>query len=128
MSITLDILILPDLFFENRFDWTGVEAETERAKAGNVIAFERSISGRAIDLNGDPEGAWMTYAEIQALRSLAAVPGAVYDLDLHGEAKKVRFRHEESPVITADPVLDKRTTDPADTQYFNNVKIKMMEV
>lgn len=126
--IILGGVALPDLFFENRFDYTGVEAETEMAKAGNIHVFERAIQGRAIDLNGDIEGAWMELQEIQELMAIASVVGAAYQLNLHGQIINVRFRHEEPPVFSAIPVLDRRDTEPQPTQKYSRVKIKLMEV
>jgi len=70
----------------------------------------------------------MEYSSIINVHALSTIPGAVYELDLHGEKVNVRFRHEDAPIFSATPVLDKRTTDPESTQKFNNIKIKLMEV
>jgi hypothetical protein len=124
--ILLDALILPDLVRGDDIAWTGVAAEVDTALDGTPVVWEGSRAGRPIDLAGGADTGWISREALLILRSLASVPGATYVLDYEGEAFRVRFRHEDAPVIQATALVPRPNAAPGD--WYTNVLIKLMEV
>lgn len=120
-----DVEFPNQIFWPNRFEWTGISEAAERTLSGGVVVYGNSISGRPIDLEGRENMCWITYASVKALQAMASVQDAQYDLIYEDEQLSVRFRHEESPTIEFTPILEKPAYN--DSDYFN-CKIRLMEV
>lgn len=126
--ITLGGIDLPDLLFENRDGMSTTRAAVAMSLADTPIIFEEAGTtlGRSADLVGGDDTGWLTLAELSTLLAMANVPGAVYDMTYHDLEIKVRFRNEEQPVIENTPVIG--IVDQAETDYFNNIRIKLMRM
>jgi hypothetical protein len=84
MAITLGAVALPSgLIWGNEFDWHPVAQATEYSLTGALI-LEQSIkqAGRLITLTGGKDFAWLTRAQVKALKA-ALDSGAVLTLTLH---------------------------------------------
>jgi hypothetical protein len=125
MSLSLSGILLPDLVLSDDFGWTGIVGSSERSLGGRPIVFEAAISGRPLDLYGGPDFGWITKSTLAQLVSLASVPFQSFTLVYEGASYNVRFRHEDSPAISADPLIPRPNSE--DTDYYNNVLIKLKE-
>ncbi|MBF0517273.1 MAG: hypothetical protein HQK97_09185, partial [Nitrospirae bacterium] len=120
-----DVEFPNQIFWPNRFEWTGISEAAERTLSGGVVVYGNAINGRPIDLEGRDNMCWITYEAVKALQAMASVQDAVYVLVYEDEQFNVRFRHEESPAIEFTPIIDRSAY--SDSDYFN-CKIKLMEV
>lgn len=104
---------------------------------GGAMRVQRTLGGRdvlwpapggeALDLEGDEATGWLAWETVARLRRLADQAGAsalVLTLE-DGATLSVRFRHEDAPVILAEPVLPGAVLpdDPC-----RRVGVKLMEV
>jgi hypothetical protein len=126
MAITLGGINLPDLIIEDEFAFAGVRSIVNRALDGTPIVWEQEMAGKPIDLVGRSDTAWITRQVLSNILNLASVINAEYELDYEGNISNVRFRHEEEPVISAVPVVERPNVSSSD--WYSNVKIKLMEV
>lgn len=133
MSLTLadgstTLTLNPDLYWSDEHNWHPVEQSVERTITGaQVIQAAARVAGRPITLEPeDDEAAWMTLADVTALRNWAAVPGKTMTLTLRGEAREVIFRHQDGG-FEARPVIQYRDGHelPAD---FYLCTIRLMEI
>lgn len=102
---TLATLTLPDdLIWTDEWDWTAVAQETAYSLGGALMVQEGlRLAGRIITLEGGPEHAWATRAQVEALRALAEQPNLPRTLTLaDGRVFTVRFRR---PSMRAVPIL-----------------------
>lgn len=123
----LDYIRLPDLVIDNEFGKENVHAETERSLDGRPIIWDQEIpTGKPFDLVGGDNFGWITRDNLINLQALAATPNAVYYLWYNQRKFLVRFRNEDTPVISASPLVPRWNHEVTD--YYNNVRIKLMEV
>jgi len=126
MSITLGGISLPDLTKDGEFSQQQVRAVVEFSLGGTPNIWEDLKYGKSIDLIGTSDTGWIDRQTLLDLQALVGVPLVSYSLDYEGELKTVRFRHEDQPVIEADPIIPR--PNHVTTDYYNNVRIKLMEV
>ena len=126
MAITIDGITLPDLVMENEFSRSMVEARTARTLGGKMNIWEQAVSGRNIDLAGGDDFGLITREVLQQLLDLSAAANAFYILSYEGAVYTVRFRHEDGAPIEATPVVARPNQEDGD--WYNNVRIKLMEV
>lgn len=121
-AVTLSGLVIVD-----DVSHTGVRSEVTKTLAGGVVIWETAEqSGRLIELRGGEDFGWLLRSSLQALRAMAAVPGATYTLTTPEEVFTVRFCNETPPAISATPLVARPNQAAGD--YYNNVTIKLMEV
>lgn len=123
---TLEGINLAGVVLANAFDYTNVEAKTARTIGGGLVVWEQTRAGRPIDMVGGSDFGWLTRGELKQVKALAAVPNATYTLVHNFETFRVRFRHEETVPISATPLVARPNQE--DSDYYNNVVIKLMEV
>jgi hypothetical protein len=125
MTIQIDTVELAkDLIVEDEFNWTGVESVVDMSVGGVPIIWESEKTGQPMDLVGGEKFGWLLRGVLKDVHALACVPRATYTLILGGESMTVRFRHEDEPVIEAEPMQP--TPDVEDTDRYKNVRIKLM--
>lgn len=124
---TLNGIILSDLRWVDDLEWTGIHCEVEDGINGNLVAQQVALTdGRPITLEGDDKSGWLSRSVLDSLRTLAAVVDATYTLIINSVSYTVRFRHEDAPVIEAEPVIDYEV--PGSTDMYNNIAIKLITV
>lgn len=126
MTIQIDTVTLPDLVIDGEFEFTGVRAEVAHSLGGTPIVWEDSIQGKPLDLVGTRDEGWIDRTTLLALQALAGVAGATYTLTYESDTYNVRFRHEDVPAIEAFPIIPR--PNPDGTDWYSNVRIKLMEV
>lgn len=124
--VTLEGIDLEDLVIDKEFDFSPVQAQVSPTIGGGLVVWEKTRSGRTIDLVGGSDFAWLTRAKLKQVEALAAVPNATYTLVFNGSTYRVRFRHEDGSPVSATPLVPRPNHE--DTDYYNNVTIKLMEV
>lgn len=131
MSITISdgitTLELPDdLHWADEHAWSPVAQTVEHALDGALLVFTTARqAGRPITLAGAEDRAWITRAEVEQLRTWAALPGQQLTLTLHGTARTVVFRHQDGTVVDAEPVMF--WVPMLDTHYYT-LTLRLMEV
>lgn len=128
-QITLGTATLPgDLQWVDEFSWVALGVTAKVSLTGAEIVQTGTLqAGRPITLQGGQDFAWVDYATVEALRSLAVAAGATYTLTLpDGRTFNVRFRAEETP-IEASPVLHRVSPDTGTRdalQYVPIIRLK----
>ncbi|MCQ4165143.1 hypothetical protein [Tahibacter harae] len=129
ISISTVTDLPPDLQWIDEYaagsDLVGQE-ETYTLTGALVVQASARQSGRLITLQGRLEGdigfAPLTRAQVDALRVLAAVPGAIYTLTLaDGRTFPVMFRRE-NPAVRAEPLKHVEPAEPGD-YYFCTINL-----
>jgi len=125
MAISLGGVALPDLLIPDRFgNGIGISAIVDYSVAGNPIIWEQDDSSYSLDLVGGSENAWMTETQMLAIQALASVKNSTYTLTYESRTHTVRFRHEDSPILTGSLVGINPEEDA--NNYYDNVTIKLM--
>lgn len=115
-----------DLAWVDEYAWSPVVADTGYTLTGAlVVETATRQAGRPITLQGDDNRAWLTRAALAQLIEWRDTPGLILTLTLRGTPRRVLFRHGDSPVIEADPVLF--YGDPLDTDPYR-ATLKLLEV
>jgi hypothetical protein len=128
MSITLDDIILPpDLHWDDEFDWTPVAQAVDYTLAGALeIQVGTRLAGRPITLVGGEGKAWTTRATVLLLQAKAALPGEEMTLTLNdARTFTVAFRHGDGQPVEARPIIPYNT--PAAGDYYA-LTLRLMEV
>ena len=124
MAITLAGIDLPDLVRVSEYAQYGTRAVVEFSLGGKPIVWEDLKYGESFDLGGTSDTGWISRSTLEALAAIAAVPLQIYTLDYEGDIKSVRFRQEEPPVVSAQPIIPRPNHENED--WYNNVLIKLM--
>lgn len=99
---------------------------TETVDGGKVIWEEPISGGSSFDLMGGADFGWLSRGALLSLVALANVAASSYTLTLSdASTKTVRFRTEDG-AIEATPLVSR--PNPAATDFYNNVIIRLMEV
>lgn len=139
MSITLGAFALPDgLVWSDELDWQPVEQSVSYGLDGALIveAWPARQGGRPITLAGGRSGstswAWMTRAELLALKAALDDPDAAFTLTLHdARTFSVIPRREGQGPLSAYPlpVLGERApADPGSSYRYVVDAIRLMVV
>ena len=122
----LNTIKLPgSLIIENQFIFTGVRSVVEMSLGGIPIIWEDSVLGRPFDLiSGELDGDQMSGKDLGDLQELAAVVDATYTLRFNDIKYTVRFRNEDTPTITAVPIVPR--AKKGQYEYYNQIRIKLM--
>jgi hypothetical protein len=124
-KITLGTLELPpDLFWSDEHKWLPVGASAKRSLTGaSIVQVGQFQAGRPITLEGAVDFAWVTYATVEALRSMAGEAETYRSLVLpDGRQFTVRFRLEDT-AVEAEPVSHRVTPDTAVRDQLQYVPI-----
>lgn len=124
--VTLEGIDLGNLVIDGEFEFSPVQAQVAPTIGGGLVVWEKTRSGRTIDLVGGSDFGWLPRSVLLQVQALAAVPNATYTLIFNGSTSRVRFRHEEGSPVSAPPLVPR--PNHADSDYYNNVSIKLMEV
>ncbi|QOX78722.1 hypothetical protein FY034_07200 [Trichlorobacter lovleyi] len=126
-NIFLNAIELPGLVVSGDVSAGAIRATVKNTLNGGVVVWEEPVAGGSlIDLKGGVDFGWLTRSTLLSLVALANVAGTTATLTLsNGTTKAVRFRNEDG-AIEATPLIER--PNPADTDYYNNVIIRLMEV
>ena len=133
MSLTLSdsgttLALNPDLYWSDENTWHPVEQTADRTITGALIVQAAGrIAGRPVTLEPqDDSAAWMSLADVTALRNWAAVPGKTMTLTLRGVERDVIFRHQDGG-FEARPVIQYRDGHELTTDFYR-CTIRLMEI
>ena len=126
MAVILGGITLPDVVIENELGDSMIDAKAEATLGGNILIWERVRYYKSFNLIGGSDDAWIDRTTLLALQALSFVADTTYSLVYESVTKTVRFRHEDQPIIIADPIY--KRPNAASTDYYNNLIIKLMEV
>lgn len=125
MSVTLDGVDITGLIIEDEF-LTNISGTAQEANDGSLIIYEQNIQFKDLFLVGGSDWGWLDRSTMVSLYSMANVGGATYGLDYEGILYTVRFKSEDIPVISGDRLI--KRSNPAVTDYYNNIILKLMEI
>lgn len=139
MAITLGTIPLPDgLIWSDEFVWQSVSQSMEYALDGSLVVevWADRQAGRPITLTGGRTGrtswAWMTRAEVVALKAALDDPAAQFTLTLHdGRTFTVIPNRDGDGPLTADPlpvVGDRAPADPGDDHTYVVQAVRLIEM
>lgn len=130
MSIHLNSIPLPDgLRFSDEYDWTPVAVATDYSLTGALIVEQATKqAGRPITLIGGKEFAWLTRAQVDALKALLDA-GAEMTLTLH-DSRTFQVIPTADPLrVAALPVVkDSGPADPSSTTRYVLESLALIEV
>ena len=127
VEVYIEEVELPDLSYADEFGQLFIDSKVEDTLDRRKLTWEQEVGkGRTFDLVGGEEMGHIQRSVLVSLQTLADREDATYLLHYHGEPIWVRFRHEDPPVIYAEPLVPRINHE--DTDYYNNVRIKFMEV
>ena len=100
------VTLSDDLQWADEFAWFGVEQNTERSITWALIVQAASLTGgRPITLAPDTDQAgWIQRADLDQLKTWAAVVGQQMSLVYRGASHTVVWRHQDT-AIDATPVV-----------------------
>ena len=103
-----------DLDFPDEFDWPPLkQTKTYSVTGALLVESGRKQTGRLITLQAGDNYAWMSRADVEALRTMLDDPFTNMTLVFRGVTYTVRFNAEEG-AIQARPVVDFGDPDDAD--------------
>lgn len=117
-----------DLTWSDEYEFHPVSQTAQRTITGAlIISSLGTTGGRPITLSPDDEGPWLARSTVDALRSLAAVPGQQLTLTLRGQTYQVIFRHQDTSGVAVDaqPVIPFNA--PVDADWYT-VTLRLMEL
>lgn len=134
MSITLQygtttLPLDPDLYWEDENQYSPVAQAVDTGLTGALIIQvdgDATRPGRPVTLRPeDDNSAWMIHADLETLKTWAAIAGATFTLTLRGVVRTVMFRHQDKPAVDARPVVHYSDVQAGD---FYLVTLKFMEI
>lgn len=113
------INIPDDLAWPDEFAWQAVAAKTTYSITGALLVETGlKLAGRPITLQSDEGTAWLSRADVAALKTLSELAGAAIVLSFRGQTFNVMFNQEASP-MDAKPVFD--FSDPQNDDFYTVV-------
>lgn len=125
MSTTLNGINLEGLIIDDDYDLK-IDTIFQKSCNGSPILYSKERTFKNINLIGGSDWGWVSKYNLNLLKSIASVQNATYELNYENNIYKVRFRTEEPPVISANPLIKRPNIQ--NTDYNNNILIKLMEV
>lgn len=125
--IRLDGIQLPDgLVWTDEYAAQSVAQTMRRTLDGGLVVFYgQQAGGLAITLESEPDAGWLTRTQVEALKQRADSPGAVFLLELRGQAFQVMFRHHDPPAFEAKALVN--LANPSHGDFFL-ATLKLMTV
>lgn len=116
MTSQVGSVVLADgMVWADEFEYSGIVQETKVTLGGLPKVFSAPISGpRNITLVGTNEQGWQTYETLLALQSIAQTIDGQFTLTFGAKTFTVSFRHNEPPVIEAQPLTPRTAYDLTD--------------
>jgi len=113
-SVTFD----RPLVWVDREDHAGVDQTRARTVGGGQVVFTAPLAGgRPITLEARRDQGWITQAQLDALRAMAAQVDSSWVLIYGAETHTVEFDATGGPALSFTPLLRPRT-EPAPTDFF----------
>lgn len=131
MALTLDTVTLPPgCVWQDEFDWTPVSQATAYSLTGALLVEQsEKQAGRPITLVGGKDFAWLTRAEVEALKTLLNA-GAAMTLTLHDARPFTVLPAGEEPlkVSLLPRVKDSGPANPSSGAYYVLDTLTLIEV
>ena len=115
------------LYWADEHSWAPVGQTTERTITGALIVQTQArIAGRPITLRPLTESdAWVPRADLERLKTWAAIPGCEMLLSYRGIQYNVTWRHQDGDPLAATPIVHFDDAQPID--WFL-VTLNLMEI
>jgi hypothetical protein len=130
MALTLASIALPDLAWEDEFDWTPVAQGTTRTEDGTLIIEESALlKGQPITLVGSDSEAWARRSSVVSLLALqqsASASPMTLTLPDARTFTVVWRRDGNTPPMTARPIRA-GIHDPNDAEWYS-VTLRLLTV
>ncbi len=112
------VTLSPSMQWVDRHSFSPVAQSVRRTLGGGLLVYTQELfKGRPITLEAQADTGWITKSE-----AMAATPGGVFSLNIHGFVADVVFRHNEPPALDFAPLQPRAT--PLSTDYYTgNLKL-----
>ena len=123
MSIILNgVTLNGSLQWTDQYSYSPVAQEVLVTLGGNPVIFSKALQGnQPITLVASEETGWLTKTMVDAIDGMAAIPRAVYTLNLHGKVVNVVFAHHDGPAVSLTPLQPRAIPLPEDC-YIGTLK------
>ena len=127
MSIILNgVTLSGSMQWVEKHQWSPVAQSTQYTLGGGLVVYTQELlAGRPVTLEAREDTGWITKLMLDQIEAMAAAPGGVYTLDVHGYTANVVFRHDEAPAVDFTPLQPRAI--PLDTDYFIG-RLKLLTV
>ena len=118
MSISISgVTITTGMVWADKHKYSPVKQVLRRTLGGVAVVEYSSLSaGIPMTLSSLEDQGWITKLQLDALQTLADVPGAVYTLTIGSGTYQVMFRHQDAPAVDFTPIIPR--TEPLDDDWF----------
>jgi hypothetical protein len=100
-----------------------VAQSVRRTLGGRPVIFSSPIlGGENVTLDSDAEHGWLTKTQLDAVKALADVPGAVYSLTFGATTISVMFRHNDAPAVDFTPFVPRQNHEAGD-YFYGSIKL-----
>jgi len=123
--IRIGNLVLPDLLWNNEFDYSKSGTLVTKTLGGKNILFENDIWDRNIDLISGDSG-WLRRDVVLQLLDMASVKNVTYLFIYGSQSLTVRFRNEDTPAVDVRPLIPKLAYLDNDF-YIGTIKLKAVD-
>ena len=124
MAITLNgVTLSGSLQWTDKRAYSPVAQEVLVTLGGNPVVYSKALQGnRPITLEAKDDTGWLSHLMVEAIEAMAAVPGAVYTFNFHGESFNVMFAHHDGPAVDLSPLVPRAVPEP-DDYYIGTIKL-----
>ncbi len=117
------VTLSPSMQWTDKHAFQPVAQSVRRTLGGGVLVYAQELfKGRPITLEAQADTGWITKAMLDQLEVMAATPGGVFSLNVHGFVADVIFRHNEAPALEFAP-LQPRAVPLATDFYLGTLKL-----
>lgn len=124
MTIQLGSVLLRDgMVWEDEFLYTGIVQEVKTTLGGVPQVFSAPVIGpKRITLVSLVDQGWQTYESLKALQLMSQTLGGQFPLTFGTKTFIVGFRHNESSVLEATPLIPRTAYNDED---FFQISLKL---
>lgn len=117
------VILSPSMQWVDRHNFSPVAQSVRRTLGGGLLVYTQELfKGRPITLEAQSDTGWITKSMLDELEEMAATPGGVFSVNIHGFVADVVFRHNEPPALEFAPLQPRAT--PLSTDYYTgNLKL-----
>lgn len=117
------VALNPQMVWVDRKQSQNVAQSVLRTLGGAPVIFSQQlVKGENITLVAREDRGWVRGSVYRQLAELAAVAGAILELQINAQVLQVMFRHHEAPALDFEPVIPRLNEQDKDI-YTGTIKL-----